>query len=177
MNEEFFLGYDALLAVTLLVYRRNVLVAAVHRLRLIHVHLVELVELADSVDGAVGVEVDQAAAGDGLGEGHVDELRLELEVEDFCGQVLASGVVKRNGAVFTASDEEVTVRGVCDGSDRLAKLSEVVADAGLLNIEDTHGARLETAGKDWQRGMGRHAERLVDRARELDNLVKGGKVP
>ena len=85
--------------------------------------------------------------------------------------------MQRYASVFTACDQKFAQWRIRDLADRPIKLSEVVADAGLLNIEDTHGARLETAGENWQRGMGRHAERLVDRARELDNLVKSGKVP
>ena len=67
--------------------------ATLHGLRLIHVHLVELIELTDSVDRAIWVKVDETPACDCLREGHMDELWLELQVQDLCGQVLASGIV------------------------------------------------------------------------------------
>ena len=72
------------------------LVATLHRLRLIHFHLVEFIELTDSVDWAIWVKVDETPACDCLREGHVDEFWLKLQVQDLCGKVLASGIVKRN---------------------------------------------------------------------------------
>ena len=112
----------------------------------------------------VAVEDVLATTSDRLGKGHVHKLGLEFQVEDFGGQVLATGVVQGNRAVLTASDEKITCRRVCNSADRLTELGEVVANAGLLDIEDSHGARLETAREDGQGWVRCNAQWLIDRA-------------
>ena len=53
--------------------------------------------------------------------------------------------MKRHASIFAACDEEVTQWRIRDLADRLVKLREVITDARLLDVEDAHGARLETA--------------------------------
>ena len=59
--------------------------------------------------------------------------------------MLSACIMKRHASIFAACDKEVTQWRIRDLADRLVKLREVVADASLLDIEDAHSARLETA--------------------------------
>ena len=67
--------------------------------------------------------------------------------------MLASGVVKSDTAINATSDQDVSIRRILNRLDRLVELGEVVADARLLNVKNSHCSRLETTGKDWQSRM------------------------
>lgn len=47
-------------------------------------------------------------------------------------------------SVFAARDQDLAVLGVAQLSDWLVELNEFVSDAGFLDIEYTHGTRLES---------------------------------
>ena len=102
----------------------------------------------------------------------MNKFRLELKVENLCRQMLSACIMQRHTSIFTACDEKVAVGRVGDRANWLIELSEVVTYASFLDIKDSHRARLEAAGKNGQRGMSRHAQRLIDRAGEFDNLVE-----
>lgn len=82
---------------------------------------------------------------DWLRECHMDELRLEFEVEHFGGQMLSTSVVEGYTTILAASDQQVSIGRIGDRFDRFIKLSEVVANARLLNIKNSHRSRSETA--------------------------------
>ena len=105
------------------------------------------------------------------------KLRLELQVEHLGWQVLPPCIVERHAPVLATSDEQIAVRAVRYRTDRLVKLGEVVTDARLLDVEDAHRAGLEPAGEDGQGRVCRHAEGLVYRTGELDDLIERVQVP
>ena len=70
--------------------------------------------------------------------------------------------MKGYATVFAAGNKKVTARGVGERADRSVKLSEVITDARLLDVEDSHGSRLEAAGENGQLRVRSNAKRLVD---------------
>lgn len=70
--------------------------------------------------------------------------------------------MKGNATVFAAGNKKVTARGVGERADRSVKLSEVITDARLLDVEDSHGSRLEAAGENGQLRVRSDAKGLVD---------------
>ena len=80
--------------------------------------------------------------------------------------------MKGNATIFAACNEKVTIGRVGERADRSVKLSEVITDACLLDVEDSHGSRVEAAGEYGQLRVRSNAKRLVDWARELDHLVE-----
>lgn len=93
------------------------------------------------------------------------------------GKVLPSGVVNGDAAIDAAGDEEVTGGGVGDLLYWLVELAELVGDAGALDVEHAHHARLKTAREQRHRGVGRDAQGLVHRGGELIHLVHSCYVP
>ena len=71
-------------------------------------------------------------------ECNVHELRRELKMQHLNRKMLSSGVVKGNTAVDTAGNEEIARWGVRDLLEWLVELTELVGDAGALDIEDSH---------------------------------------
>ena len=100
------------------------------------------------------------------------KLRTELQVHDLRWKVLPTGIVKGNATIFAACNKKVTIGRVGERADRSVKLPEVITDASLLDVEDSHGSRLEAAGENGQLRVRCNAKRLVDRAREFDNLIE-----
>ena len=76
------------------------------------------------------------------------KLRTELQVHDLSWEVLPTGIVKGNATIFAACYEKVTIGRVGERADRSVELPEVITDASLLDVEDSHGSRLEAAGED-----------------------------
>ena len=70
--------------------------------------------------------------------------------------------MKGNATIFAACNKQVTVGRVGERADRSVKLSEVITDARLLDVEDSHGSRLEAAGENGQLRVRSNAKRLVD---------------
>ena len=105
------------------------------------------------------------------------KLRLELQVEYLGRQMLPLCIMERHAPILAARDEQITIRAVRYRANRFVELGEVVANASLLDVEDTHRAGLEPAREYGQGGVRCHAERLVDRTGELDYLVERVQVP
>ena len=92
------------------------------------------------------------------------KLRTELQVHDLRWKVLPTGIVKGNATIFAACNKKVTIGRVGERADRSVELPEVITDASLLDVEDSHGSRLEAAGENGQLRVRCNAKRLVDRA-------------
>ena len=93
------------------------------------------------------------------------------------GEVLALRVVDSDTAVHGACHKQVARRGIGQLLKRLVELGELVGDAGALDVEHAHHARLETAREQRHRGVGRDAQGLVHRGGELIHLVHSCYVP
>ena len=91
--------------------------------------------------------------------------------------MLTSRVVKSHASIYATCDQDVSVRRILNRIDGFVELSEVFADACLFDVKNSHRSRLETTGKDRKSRMCRDAERLVDGARKLNDLIKSILVP
>ena len=68
----------------------------------------------------------------------MDKLRREFQVEHLRWKMLSTGVVQGHTSVLAHRDKQVTVGRVGNSLDWLVELSEVLADACLLDVKDAH---------------------------------------
>ena len=73
------------------------------------------------------------------------ELRTELQGHNLSWKMLATSIMEGNTTIFAACNKKIAIGRVGKRADRSVKLSEVITDACLLDVKDSHGSRLEAA--------------------------------
>ena len=72
------------------------------------------------------------------GEGYMHKLWWELQVKHFDRQMLSLCIMNCYTSVLTAANEIVSIGTVSNLHERQIKLGELICNAGLLNVENTH---------------------------------------